>query len=141
MNRRIPPLLTATAMTGALAISGIGVVTASSPPPQPLGAVCGTVPEGLNLIIPHEGGVAAVRAAGSELLDAPIAAAPNLAVRGPDGTVWVEAAPDGRFGVYRIPAGRIGGTGRRRRGRVDRCRLARRPFRRSGDRGQRRGAP
>ena len=49
--------------------------------------------------------MAAVRAAGAELLDAPIAAAPNLAVRGPDGTVWVEAAPDGRFGVYRIPTG------------------------------------
>ena len=26
-------------------------------------------------------------------------------MRGPDGTVWVEAAPEERFGVYRIPPG------------------------------------
>jgi len=42
---------------------------------------------------------------GFGLLDVPIAAGPNLAARGPDGTVWVEAQPGRTFGVYRIAPG------------------------------------
>ena len=67
--------------------------------------MCGAIPDGLRLVIPHSGGVVATDGTTGELLDAPIAAGPNLAVRAPDGTVWVEAAPDGRFGVHRIPPG------------------------------------
>jgi hypothetical protein len=86
----------------ALALPATGIATSSTPQP-PLDTVCGAVPEGLSLLVPHTGGVVATNSAGAELLDAPIAAGPNLAVRGPDGTVWVEAAPGGRFGVDRIP--------------------------------------
>lgn len=72
---------------------------------QPFGIVCTTVPEGLTLIIPHSGGIVASHADGAELLDAPIAAGPNMGFRGPDGSVWVEASPGGQLGVYRIPPG------------------------------------
>jgi peptidoglycan hydrolase-like protein with peptidoglycan-binding domain len=107
MHRRTRTLvLTATAMISAIAASGSVVARASmTPAASPLGPVCGTLPKFLNLVIPHGGGVAAARGAGAELLDAPIAAPPGLAVRGPDGTVWVEASPDGRLGVHRILAG------------------------------------
>jgi Putative peptidoglycan binding domain len=94
------------AAVAALTLPLSGIVAASTPePPQQLGAVCSAVPEGLNLVIPHMGGVVAATSTGAELIDAPIAAGPTIAVRGPDGTVWVEATPDGRFGVSRIPPG------------------------------------
>ncbi len=106
MNPRYSMLLGASAALAVLALPATGIATASTPrPAQPLGTVCSAVPDGLNLLIPHTGGVVATTSAGAELLDAPIAAGPNLAVRGPDGTVWVEATPGGTFGVYRIPPG------------------------------------
>jgi peptidoglycan hydrolase-like protein with peptidoglycan-binding domain len=103
-----PVMLAITATTVSLPVvlpdvAPTGATTAQ--PQQPLDPVCGTLPEFLNLIVPHDGGVVAATAAVAEQLDVPIAAARGIAVRGPDGTVWVEAAPDGRFGVYRIPPG------------------------------------
>ena len=89
----------------AAAAAPTSVFAASPHESQPLGIVCRAVPEGVTLIIPHSGGVVASHPGGAELLDAPIAAGPNMAFRGPDGSVWVEAAPGGQLGVYRIPAG------------------------------------
>ena len=110
MNTRYNTLLSllGTAATLAvLAVPATRIASAGSTPQpaQSLGTVCAAIPGGLNLLIPHTGGVVATNSEGAELLDAPIAAGPNLAVRGPDGTVWVEAAPGGTFGVYRIPDG------------------------------------
>jgi peptidoglycan hydrolase-like protein with peptidoglycan-binding domain len=99
-------LAAATAVT-ALAVPESGRLSASGPPPEPapLGAVCSAIPEGLSLVIPYSGGVVAATAGAAEFVEAPIAAGPNLAARGPDGTVWVEATPGGHFGVYRIAPG------------------------------------
>lgn len=98
----------AIALVGMFATSIVAAsaspVTAS-PTFQPGTGPCSAVPEGVDLIIPHSGGVAMTNSTGFELLDAPIAAGPNLAVRAPDGTVWVEASPRGTFGVHRIVPG------------------------------------
>lgn len=105
MNKRVGILITwcATATVAVPTAShAIGTAARSAPPIE---AVCSAIPEGLNLIIPHTGGVVATNADGAELLDAPIAAGPSIAMRGPDGTVWVEAMADGLFGVHRIAPG------------------------------------
>jgi hypothetical protein len=105
-----PVMRVVTAATTAsmlVVLSDVAPTSATAAQPhQPVDAVCGTLPKFLNLIVPHDGGVVAATAAVAERLDAPIAAALSLAVRGPDGTVWVQAAvPDGQLGVYRIPPG------------------------------------
>ena len=120
--------------------AGTGDATSAVGPRQPVDPVCGTLPESLNLIIPHAGGVVAATSTVVEPLDAPIAAAPTLAVRGPDGTVWVEAAPEERFGVYRIPPGGPAALVAEGEVRPDRRRLARRQIGGRGDRRQRRSA-
>lgn len=107
MNKHVETLVGSVVVTATLAVSAAAASAMDAAPrtASPIGTVCGAIPEGLNLIIPHTGGVVATDSSGAELLDAPIAAGPNLAVRGPDGTVWVEAMPEGRFGVHRIPPG------------------------------------
>ena len=106
MSTRRSTLLGAAGALAALALPATGIATASTPRPHSRSAPCAArFPKGSICSIPHTGGVVATNSAGAELLDAPIAAGPNLAVRGPDGTVWVEAAPGGTFGVYRIPPG------------------------------------
>jgi hypothetical protein len=89
----------------AVLAAATAVTALTVPDTAPLGAVCSAIPEGLSLVIPYSGGIVAAGADAAEFVEAPIAAGPNLAARGPDGTVWVEATPGGRFGVYRIAPG------------------------------------
>jgi len=107
MNITSRALLFPLAAAGAAALPATAIASPQpAQPARPFGIVCTAVPEGLTLIIPHSGGIVASHADGGELLDAPIAAGPNMGFRGPDGSMWVEASPGGRLGVYRIPPGR-----------------------------------
>lgn len=87
---RVVPIGSAVAaLAAALAGGGVAATAPSSAPAA--GAICSAVPDGAALVVADSSGVAIERTAGSERLSLPaFAAPPTLAVRGPDGTVWVE---------------------------------------------------
>jgi len=63
--------------------------TPSTPPDAPPGA-CSSVPDGIGLVVPIEGGLGVARADGVEPIAGTLAGQPRVAVRGPDGTVWAQ---------------------------------------------------
>lgn len=103
---RLTRLLGAALALAALGISAAGTAAASAVrPAQPPNTGCGSAPAGLNLLISYTDRVVATSSSGAEQLDAPFDGELNLAVRGPDGMVWVETTQNGEHGVYRIPPG------------------------------------
>lgn len=92
MKGSMRPVAIGTAIT-ALTAAFAGSAAAAAPPTTttPTGTICPTVPDGAALVVTDASGVAIERAGGTERLSLPtFAAAPTRAVRGPDGTVWVQ---------------------------------------------------
>ncbi len=66
--------------------------------------ICTAVPDGATFITTGAHGATVDRAGSSEALSLPIASQLNKAVRGPDGTVWVEASGERGTEIHRISA-------------------------------------
>jgi peptidoglycan hydrolase-like protein with peptidoglycan-binding domain len=114
-------LLSAAAVCAAALTSAPAVRSASTPPaPAP---TCSAVPDGATLIAAGPNGASIERTGASEPLTLPVTSALEKVVRGPDGTMWVQAfgergveihrvAPDGTGGMLAIaPNLRLGTAG------------------------------
>lgn len=65
-------------------------------------ATCTAVPAGATFIATSASGATVDRAGSSEVLTLPITGPVQTVMRGPDGTVWVQAVVEGTQGVYRV---------------------------------------
>jgi hypothetical protein len=98
-------MITQLTLVGA-ALAGVGIPWAGSTETSGSASICSAVPPGTRLVVAIDRGVAVTTADGAEVLDASLPAAPAVAARGPDGTVWAEVATGAETAdVYRIPPG------------------------------------
>ena len=90
-------------LAGTVLVEGVGSAAAA-----PAADPCAGIPAGLDLVVAHDGGVVRATAAGHEQLPtAEVAGEPSMAVRGPDGTVWVHTVGATGVGssIHRVAPG------------------------------------
>ena len=107
MNRT--PLALAALAGASSLVAALPPLTASASSPPAPAAACTAVPDGATLVVGGPDGASIERAGGSEPLTLPVTSAIEKVVRGPDGTMWVQAFGERGVEVHRIGPDGAGG--------------------------------
>ena len=100
MNRT-PLGLTAFVGASSLIAALPALTVSASTPPAPTPA-CSAVPDGATLVVAGPNGSSIERAGASEPLMLPVTSALEKVVRGPDGTMWVQALGERGGEIHRV---------------------------------------
>ena len=100
MSKSIPLVVGAAVGLASLAATSALVASASTPPAA--NAACTAVPDGATFVVAGPGGASIERAGGSEPLTLSVTSSLEKVVRGPDGTMWVQAFGERGVEIHRI---------------------------------------
>src|SRR5688572_9712408 len=100
MSTPIPLVVGAAAGFASLFAAPALVASASTPPAGT--PACTAIPDGATLVVAGSAGAAIERVGGSEPLALSVTSALEKVVRGPDGTLWVQAFGERGVEIHRI---------------------------------------